>query len=75
MLGHDSFVASGKCRSVQQFPLSHHGLREEHLGDVELAARLGQHLPPSHEGLFQQATASVIKQVEQHVLRPLGASE
>ena len=35
---------------------------------VLLVARLGQHLPPSRQGLLQQAMPPVIEQVEQHVL-------
>jgi hypothetical protein len=47
--------------------LAHDAFREANLGRIKPTAHVGQHLPPPHQGLAQQASAARIQEVEQHV--------
>src|SRR6516225_3192251 len=64
VLGHDAFMAQRYSRLVERRAGPDHSYRELHVRRIEPLADLGQHFPPPRQRLTQQATASVVEQVE-----------
>jgi hypothetical protein len=61
-------MTPGYRRFVKGLAGPDHSCRQSHASQIELLAHLGQHFPPPHQRLMQQAMARVIEQIEHSVL-------